>query len=84
MISKVFTPVSVELFFDCQKRKTFVRSIIWQGRSYSIIKQGFYHQYRKGKLLMHVFSVAGENLSFRLSLNSESLAWVLEEVYGDC
>jgi hypothetical protein len=84
MISKVSAPVSVEVFYDYQKRKIFIRSICWQGKTYSILTQGFYHHFRKGKTLIHVFSVADNNLSFRLSLNSESLVWTLEEVYGDC
>jgi len=84
MISKVSTPVSVEVLFDCKKRKIFIRSICWQGKTYPILTQGFYHHYRKGRSLIHVFSVADRNLSFRLSLNSESLVWTLEEVYGDC
>jgi hypothetical protein len=84
MISKVSTPVSVEVFYDHQKRKNFIRSIFWQGKVYPILVDGFYHHFRKGKTLIHVFSVAGKNLSFRLSLNSESLVWTLEEVYADC
>jgi len=84
MISKVSIPVSVEVYFDREKRKNFIRSICWQGKTYPILTQGFYHHFRKGKNLIHVFSVADQNLFFRLSLSSESLIWTLEEIYGDC
>lgn len=52
----------------------------WNGRVYPLQKLGLHHMYRQGRVLKHVFSVAGSQLFFRLVLDTESLSWTLEEV----
>lgn len=52
----------------------------WQGREYRITKLGYYHRKKEGRTLLHVFSVSSESMFFKLVLNSETLAWKLEEV----
>jgi hypothetical protein len=52
----------------------------WQGRVYRITKIGFHHTVREGRTLFHVLAVASQTLAFRLSLNTETLQWLLEEV----
>jgi hypothetical protein len=81
MGQKVNESVSVSLVFDGRKRKNTISKIMWRNRIYKIRKQGLHHTYKRGSRLFHVFSVAGEVLSFRLILDSHSLVWKLEEIY---
>jgi hypothetical protein len=80
MIQKISTPVTVSLFFDSKSKRVTPKALIWNGRTYPIVKIGLHHTYRQGRTLYHVFSVAGETLFFRLVLNSENLHWKLEEI----
>lgn len=80
MIQKISVPVSVELAFDHKLRKVFPKCLLWDGKLYSITKVGLHHTYREGRVLFHVFSVATQNLFFRLVLDTETLHWRLEEI----
>lgn len=80
MMQKISTPVSVDLVFDHRRRAVMPKEIIWEGRTYPILKVGLHHTYRNGRTLFHVFSVASETLFFRLVLNTDSLFWSLEEI----
>jgi len=80
MMQKISAPVSVDLVFDHRLRKVVPKEIIWDGRTYTILKIGLHHTYRSGRTLFHVFSVASENLFFRLVLDTDNLFWRLEEI----
>lgn len=80
MLEKIFVPVTVSLIFDSVTRKVSPKTVIWNGRAYSIVKIGLHHTYRQGRTLFHVFSVASETLFFRLVLDTETLHWRLEEI----
>lgn len=81
MEKKIDEPVSVSLVFDCYKRKNVISKIMWRKRVYKIKQQGLHHTYKRGSKLFHVFSVAGDVLSFRLVLDGSSLTWKLENIY---
>jgi hypothetical protein len=80
MITKVDSSVSVSLIFDSKTKRVTPKALVWNGRTYPIVRIGLHHTYRQGRTLYHVFSVAGKTLFFRLVLNSESLHWKLEEI----
>jgi len=80
VIEKVSLPVSVTLVFDSRTKKVVPQSLVWNGRVYFVEKVGLHHTYRQGRVLYHVFSLAGKSMFFRLVLNSETLHWRLEEV----
>lgn len=80
MTQKIDEGVSVTLVYDHERKKVFPKSILWQRRLYPIIKLGLHHTFREGRTLYHVFSVASQNLFFRLELNTENLQWTLKEV----
>jgi len=87
MIQKISAPVSVDLIFDHRQRTVFPKEVIWEGKTYPILKIGLHHTYRAGRILFHVFSVAsgnpptgGQALFFRLVLDTETLHWRLEEI----
>lgn len=69
------------MHFDHKKRLTLPVSVLFEGQEYPIVKLGFHHTYREGRVLYHVFSVAGSTIFFRLVLNTETLGWLLTEVH---
>lgn len=52
----------------------------WNGKEYLIKKIGYHHREKQGKVMYHVFSVASDNLDFRLRHDPNTLSWTLEEV----
>lgn len=80
MIQKISEFVSVGFTYDCKKRELMPRWVVWNGKLYPVVKLGFYHTYRSGRTLFHVFSVASKAVFFRLVLNTESLDWKVEEI----
>jgi hypothetical protein len=50
-----------------------VQKICQNGREYEIKKLGYHHSYRRGRTLIHVFSVVSDTMFFRLELDTESL-----------
>jgi hypothetical protein len=80
MIQKLQEPVSVWLIFDHVRRVTVPKRVLWQKRVYEVEMIGLHHQFRVGRVLYHIFSVVAGGLFFRLSLNTENLQWVLEEI----
>ena len=80
MIQRVSVPVSVQLAFDHKKRKVWPQTVVWEGIVYPIHEIGLHHRYTKGKTLYHIFSVASDDIFFKLSLNTDNLFWELEEI----
>lgn len=80
MIEKVSVPVSVGIAFDSERRRVIPRWVVWNGRTYPVVKLGLHHTYREGRILYHVFSVAAKAMFFRLILNTENLHWKLEQI----
>ena len=76
----VNVPISVTMVFDSQAHRVFPQSILWQGRNLLVTKIGFHHLYRTGRTLQHVYSVACNQLFFRLVLDTQTLHWKLEEI----
>ncbi len=72
--------VSVITIYDRMKGTVMPKKIRWQGKDYMIEKLGYYHKFREGRKIMHIFSVASKEMFFRLSLDSENLHWTLEEI----
>lgn len=80
MIHKLNAPVSVKLVYDHKTRTVFPQEVGWKGRVYPLIKIGLHHTFRTGRTLYHVYSAASDTLFFRLVLDTETLAWRLEEI----
>lgn len=80
MIQKLNIPVSVTMHFDHKTRKIMPTEVLFEGHAHEIKKVGLHHTYRMGRVLFHVFSVVSESLFFKLVLNTETLAWNLEEI----
>jgi hypothetical protein len=83
MIEKISVPVSVTLSFNHQTKQVIPKRVLWEGEVYKITKVGLHHTYREGRTLYHVFSVAADDLFFRLVLNTDNLHWQLEEIAHD-
>ena len=43
--------------------------------------EGLHYTFKKGDTLVHVFSVASKDTTFKLILDTKSLVWSLDEVY---
>jgi len=72
--------VSVVMVFEKDTGSALPQKVKWRGRTYEIKKLGYHHLVRQGRKLLHIFSVATDNLFFRLALDTETLHWKLEEI----
>lgn len=72
-------PVAVLAKFDHgQIQPVIVR---WQGRRYWVQKLNLHHTMRKGKDLLHYFSVSTEVGDCTLSYSQDELRWTLLETH---
>ncbi len=72
--------VSVHLVYDRKTQTVTPKHLRWQGQLHTISKVGLHHTYRRGRTLMHVFSVTDGTTFFRLELDTDNLHWTLMEV----
>ena len=80
MLTKINEQVSVKLVSSVLTNTVYPETIYWRGRVYKIHKVGLHHFYREGRSLKHIFSVISGETAFRLSFDTETLQWRLEEV----
>jgi len=80
MTETINEKVSVLLLYSRERHLTMPCKLRWQGRDYVITKLGYHHSVREGRKLLHKFAVSTGALDFRLSFDTETLEWVLEEV----
>lgn len=72
--------INVVMVYDAQQGSATPFSLRWAGRRHLVNRIGYHHTYWQGRALQHVFSVATDTLFVRLRLDSEKLAWFVEEV----
>ncbi|MBI2028880.1 hypothetical protein HYT02_00490 [Candidatus Gottesmanbacteria bacterium] len=80
MLTKIDERVSVKFVSSVLTNKVYPETIYWRGRVYKVSKVGLHHFYKHGRTLKHIFSVISGETAFRLSFDTESLQWKLEEV----
>jgi len=80
MTQKLKLPISVISSFDHRNRRAVPVKILFEGRERLVSQIGFHHTFRDGRVLYHVYSVSAGTLFFRLVLDTETLAWNLEEI----
>lgn len=80
MITKINESISVKLVYNHLKKSVKPTEIYWRNRQYVVSRIGLQHTFYSGKILKHVFTVVSGETAFRLSLNTETLHWILEEV----
>lgn len=71
---------SIIAIFNGQTKKFLPWRIKWRGRIYTITTVGLHYSLYEGRVLYHFFTVADDNLFFRLKFNTENLQWILEEI----
>jgi hypothetical protein len=81
MIERLRVPVSVVMAYDHRQRRISITQVTYDGRTYRIKRITYRHTHRDGRTLKHVFAAMGETAYFKLVLNTDSLAWTLEEVH---
>jgi hypothetical protein len=75
--------ISVKLISDHIKKKVYPEKIFWRGRVYQVKQIGLHHITRIGKTLKHIFSVVTDGAFFKLSFDTETLFWTLEEINSE-
>lgn len=80
MIQNIKAPVSVNLVSDHKKRKVYPSQVLWDGKYYKINKIGLHYAHKSGNILLHIFTVSSEALSFKLVFDTSSLLWTMEQI----
>ena len=73
--------VSVISSYNRDTSSVMPKKIRWQARNYLITSVSYHHIVREGRKLLHIFHCTDGSLDFRLRLDTETLHWMLEEVY---
>lgn len=82
MIVKMKAPCSVAWYFDHKTRHQQPIKVVFDGNVYDIVRVGTHYVFREGRTLFHVFSVVSKSTFLKLVLNTENLAWEIQEM-GD-
>ncbi len=80
MNAKINERVSMISSYSQEKNRFIPYKMRWRLRDYFIKHLAYHHKIREGRNLFHIFHVTDGNLDFRISFDTESLAWILEEV----
>ncbi|HVZ58522.1 MAG TPA: hypothetical protein VG935_02115 [Patescibacteria group bacterium] len=80
MSEKINEQASVITVYDHLKGTTQPWRIKWRERVYQVSEIGYHHTRESGTTLYHIFSLSAGSLFFRLSLNTQTLVWRIEEV----
>jgi hypothetical protein len=81
MIETIYEKVEVITRFRLlPKPVTEIYKIRWRGREYLITKLAYHYKVWDGRTRVHKFAVSTNVMDFRMSYDTESLFWVLEEV----
>ncbi|MFA5070517.1 MAG: hypothetical protein WC528_04530 [Patescibacteria group bacterium] len=74
-------PIKVLVSFFGQQVRPL--AFFWKGRRYEIDKINLVHSLRQGRDTLYYFSVSDKANFYRLSFDTGSLAWSLEEIYAE-
>ena len=82
MRQRIDQEISVVMYYSALKRKALPRIIQWQNKDYVVGEIGYIHKIKEGKKLFHIYEFCDKqkSLSFRISLDSDTLHWRLEYV----
>ncbi len=82
MRQKIDQEISVVMYYSASKKMALPRIIQWQNKDYIVGEMGYIHKVREGKKTHHIYEFCDKqkSLSFRISLDSETLHWKLEYV----
>lgn len=80
MLETIHEKISVITVHDRQKHTVIPAKLRWQGKVYTVTRIGFHHKIWDGRNRIHIFSVTTGVMDFRLSYDTETLDWTLEEV----
>jgi len=80
MHEQVNEKVDVITVFSSTKRVTKPHAVKWRGLTHVVTDIGYHHTVREGRTLKHIFSVSTNTLALRLTFDTETLGWTLNEV----
>jgi hypothetical protein len=75
--------VSVITVYNYDTGLVMPKRLKWHGREYTLTQLGYHHRVRYGRTLMHIFHVTDGSTTFRLRFDTDTLHWILEEVYNE-
>jgi hypothetical protein len=82
MIDRLNAPVSVTATFNHRTRQLDIKRVQFDGHEHVIRRVSYHHTQRKGKTLLHIFCVSGEDVFFKIVLNTDTLLWSLHEIHS--
>lgn len=74
--------VSVVTVYDRLTSTAMPKKMRWKNNEYFFTKLGYHHTVRFGRALMHIFHVTDGTTDFRLRFDTETLHWILEDMYS--
>ena len=80
MLTQINEPIAVMVRYKQDGKKAVPTMMEWQNRLYRFSQFGFWHPFRQGRRLIHVFTVSDGINTFRLEFDTESLLWTLREI----
>jgi hypothetical protein len=80
MIEQIHERIGVVAVYDPRQRTFYPARITWQLRAYTVRKVCYHHKVRQGRIILHIFHVTDGSMDFKLSFNTDTLVWVLEEI----
>ena len=80
MIEAINEEIAVITVYDPEKQRTMPWRLKWRGRSYHVVKLGYHHTVRHGRVLIHMYAVSTKTLAFKLRFDTEALTWTLEQI----
>ncbi len=81
MIRRPNDPIDVLARFTRNPLCVTIRSVTYRGRKYVIQEVSYAYLVRKGRTLLHIFWATAQGITFKLVLNTESLAWTIQEIH---
>jgi hypothetical protein len=81
MIRRPNDRVDVSARFTHDPPRATIRSVTYRGHKYVIQEVSYAYCVRKGRTLLHIFWASARGITFKLVLNTESLAWTIQEIH---
>jgi hypothetical protein len=63
--------------------KVLPHTVNWRGKHYKLDTMGLHHPALRGREYIHIFEFATSSIKFTLELHTNTLEWILAEVYYD-
>jgi hypothetical protein len=80
-IQNIKYPADVTATYHPRPLSVTIHSVTFRDRTYAIHEVSYAYATRKGWTRFHIFWAAGQGITFKLVLDTESLAWTIQEIH---